>query len=267
MIPKFGNMTNPSIEILKEIRTIGKLGFDFVEICFEEPCCLPEQLAKQKNQILTLLKKYHMFALGHMPWWAELGSPHTAVRSAWVAEGKRAINIAQQLGCRLITFHSHSRGMIKVVPHAKKALLDAYVCSLRELVRYAKIHKIMVLFENAAEKGEITAFKDFKYIVDHVPGLCVNVDIGHAALFGGTKNICTYIRTFRDRLFHIHAHDNNGKYDEHLPIGRGKINYRKVVKELKQIGYDKSITLEVFARDRKQAKKSADRLEKLFAGP
>ena len=37
MVPKFGILTNPSINVVKEIKTISKLGFDFVEICFEEP--------------------------------------------------------------------------------------------------------------------------------------------------------------------------------------------------------------------------------------
>lgn len=48
-IPKFGNLTNPSIDILREIRTIKRMGFDFVEIGIEGPEGKPEKLLKKKK--------------------------------------------------------------------------------------------------------------------------------------------------------------------------------------------------------------------------
>ena len=75
--------------------------------------------------------------------------------------------------------------------------------------------------------------------------------------------IIDYIRTFRKKIVHIHWHDNNGVYDEHLPIGEGLIDHKKVVKELKNINYKRTITLEVFT-GKQDAKDSANKLKELW---
>ena len=41
-------------------------------------------------------------------------------------------------------------------------------------------------------------------------------------------------------------HDNHGKWDEHLPLGRGRIDFREVVRFLKEVNYDRTVTFEVF---------------------
>jgi len=75
--------------------------------------------------------------------------------------------------------------------------------------------------------------------------------------------IIDYIRTFREKIVHIHWHDNNGVYDEHLPIGEGLIDHKRVVKELKNINYNRTITLEVFT-GKQDAKDSANKLKELW---
>ncbi|MFZ0513465.1 MAG: TIM barrel protein, partial [Candidatus Nitrosopolaris sp.] len=52
--------------------------------------------------------------------------------------------------------------------------------------------------------------------------------------------------TFGSKIIHIHWDDNHGRKDEHLPIGEGLIDHEKAVRALKDIGYDRTITLEVF---------------------
>ena len=60
------------------------------------------------------------------------------------------------------------------------------------------------------------------------------------------KSVLGYINTFRDKIIHIHWHDNHGRKDEHLPIGEGLIDHEEIVRALKNIEYDRTITLEVF---------------------
>jgi sugar phosphate isomerase/epimerase len=35
-----------------------------------------------------------------------------------------------------------------------------------------------------------------------------------------------------DRISHVHIHDNVGKKDEHLPLGKGTINWKQVMDKL-----------------------------------
>jgi sugar phosphate isomerase/epimerase len=48
-----------------------------------------------------------------------------------------------------------------------------------------------------------------------------------------------------------------------LPIGKGLIDHKKVVEELKNISYNRTITLEVFT-SKQDAKDSADKLKELW---
>jgi sugar phosphate isomerase/epimerase len=58
--------------------------------------------------------------------------------------------------------------------------------------------------------------------------------------------------------------DNYGKEDQHLPIGAGIIDFSKVVKALKGIGYNDTITLEVFSRDRDYLKMSKKKMVEMW---
>jgi sugar phosphate isomerase/epimerase len=78
------------------------------------------------------------------------------------------------------------------------------------------------------------------------------------------KSVIDYINTFRDKIIHIHWHDNHGQKDEHLPIGEGSIDHQKAIKALKDIGYDRTITLEVFTNSN-DARSSADQLRTIWS--
>jgi len=254
MMPKFGNPTRPSEDVVREIEKIGRLGFDFVEISIEGPKAFPEDVRKRKDGILRMLKKYKMFALGHTMWWCDLGSPYENVRKAWVQEGKNAIDIAHELGIKLVNFHFDSVPMFFKDRKIRKKILDNHVKSLGELVEYGRRHGMKVVLENGLLADLMAAgrsdMESYKYIVDRVEDLDVNLDIGHAFIHGGMKNVLRFINTFRKRIEHIHLHDNRGKTDDHFPLGLGDIDYEKIIKALRKIGYDKTITFEVFSRDR-----------------
>ena len=74
-----------------------------------------------------------------------------------------------------------------------------------------------------------------------------------------------FIERFPDRIDHIHISDNLGEEDNHLPVGAGTVNFHEIVKALKGIGYAKTITLEVFSKDRDYLKMSRNKIEAMFA--
>ena len=143
-------------------------------------------------------------------------------------------------------------------------LLDNIIKSLREIVRYAHKYKIQVTLEKVPLSNGIHNIDEFKYIIDNVASLFVHLDIPHAFTSGGMKSVIDYINTFKDKLIHIHWHDNHGKKDEHLSIGEGLIDHEKAVKALKGIDYDRTITLEVFTNSN-DAKSSADKPKTMWS--
>ena len=112
----------------------------------------------------------------------------------------------------------------------RKIVLDNLVKSLREIIRQAKKYKVDVMLENVPLSNGIHNVDEFKYIIDNVATLFVHLDIPHAFTSGGMGSVIDYINTFRDKIIHIHWHDNQGEKDEHLAIGYGFIDHQEAVK-------------------------------------
>lgn len=261
-MPYYGSLTNPSNEILGEISKIYDLDFEYVEVGIEGPEGNPLIIEKKKNEILSLIQKFKQKPIGHTAYWIDLCSDYENVRYAWVLEAMREIKTARKIGIDLINFHANLNGMF--YGEKRKILLDNMIRSLREIIRYAHKYKMQVMLENVPFSHGIHNVDEFKYIIDNVTSLFVHLDIPHAFTSGGMKSVIDYIHTFRDKIIHVHWHDNHGNRDEHLPIGAGLIDHQKAFKALKNVNYDSTITLEVFTNSN-DAKSSADKLRMIWA--
>jgi sugar phosphate isomerase/epimerase len=85
-----------------------------------------------------------------------------------------------------------------------------------------------------------------------------HLDVGHAHV--GRLDLQDILERLGTRLVHVHMSDNRGHADEHLPLGAGTIDWTTVVRQLKQSGYDDTITLEVFSSDRDYLLSSAQKV-------
>ncbi len=56
----------------------------------------------------------------------------------------------------------------------------------------------------------------------------LTLDVGHANTNGNIDGFLSDL----SKVIHIHLHDNMGKSDEHLPLGKGNVNWKKVVRKL-----------------------------------
>jgi sugar phosphate isomerase/epimerase len=247
--PKFGLLTDPTESVPNEIVRFHRLGFDYVEIGIEEPKATPRILMSQRDDILNLLSANAMFALGHTAYWVNFGSSHEKARRGWIEEAKDMIHVASKLNLGLLNFHFYSRlGTVGVTEESRNIFLENFTSSMRELTQFAKTEKVDLMLENVpSEEGHpLESIVYFSEVMRAIPELRFHLDAPHAFIENDMKGIRDYIDAFGERLAHIHLHDNHGKHDEHLPLGQGKIDFRKVVKLLKEINYDKTITFEVF---------------------
>ena len=76
-------------------------------------------------------------------------------------------------------------------------------------------------------------------------GTCL--DTGHASLSG---DIYSVMYKLSGHLQMIHANDNEGRNDDHLPPGKGVINWRRLLKELDETGFHGAFILELAGRER-----------------
>ncbi len=261
-MPSYGLLTNPSNAIISEINKIYDLDFDYVEIGIEGPEGNPDVIKNKTDEITKLLKRFKQKPIAHTAYWIDLASDYEYIRHAWIIEAIREIRIVKELGIDLINFHANVNGMF--YGEKRKIILDNLVKSLREVVSHAQKLNVNIMLENTPLSNGIHNVDEFKYIVDNVAMLFVHLDIPHAFTSGGMKSVSDYINTFTEKIIHIHWHDNHGVKDEHLPIGEGFIDHQKAVKALKEIGYDRTITLEVFTSSN-DAKSSANQLRNLWS--
>jgi sugar phosphate isomerase/epimerase len=261
-MPSYGLLTNPSNEIISEISKIHELSFEYAEIGIEGPEGDPDIINKKKDEIVKLLERFKQKPIGHTAYWIDLASDYDYIRHAWIDEAKREIRIAKKLGIDLINLHANVNGMF--YGENRKIVLDNMIKSLREIVSHANKSNAAIMLENTPLSNGIHSVEEFKYVVDNVPNLFVHLDIPHAFTSGGMKSVIEYIQTFGDKIIHIHWHDNHGKKDEHLPIGDGLIDHPEAIKALKDINYDRTITLEVFTNSN-DAKSSANLLRNMWS--
>lgn len=68
-------------------------------------------------------------------------------------------------------------------------------------------------------------------------------DVGHWQLFAETS-LEDWFAALAPRLLHLHLHDNHGTADDHLPVGEGAIDFRRLFALVDQLPSRPSMTLE-----------------------
>jgi sugar phosphate isomerase/epimerase len=87
-------------------------------------------------------------------------------------------------------------------------------------------------------------------------------DIGHWFLFSKTP-LNQWFDLLGPYLSHLHLHDNRGRGDDHCPIGKGKIDFSALLRELSSLGTEPTATLE--AHSRKDAERSVKALQRILS--
>jgi sugar phosphate isomerase/epimerase len=263
--PRYGMLTDPIESVPDEITKFKKLGFDFAEIGIEEPMATPKILMLQKNQILKLLEDNQMSAIGHTAYWVQFGSAHEKARRGWIDEGKDMIRVASQLQLPLLNFHFYGKlGRVGDTPRSRTGFLDNFSNAMQDLCKFGRAKNVTLMLENVPVNDFGTGgIQNYSTIIDRVPELKCHLDVAHAFIEGGMDRVKAYLIRFEEILAHVHMHDNHGELDEHLPLGAGAINFKKIAKWLKEIEYNGTITFEVFTAYR-DAVRSRDYFRKLL---
>ncbi len=119
-------------------------------------------------------------------------------------------------------------------PYGSKVPELAWEMNIRSIQRLCDVadeHGIFIAVENMPNFPKIFG-KYPQEMLDIINGvdrdnIGMTLDVGHANTMGMLPE---FLDLCKDHIIHIHLHDNMGKRDEHLPCGRGNIDW-KIVKE------------------------------------
>jgi sugar phosphate isomerase/epimerase len=185
------------------------------------------------------------------------------LRRVSLQENFEALEAAAELGVEKVVLHpGYITGLGKfLLDKAKQYGME----SIEAILKKANSLGMTVCIENMFPQANFLSHPpEFQDVFEAFPEIRLALDIGHANLGGEKNKSSEFIYRYGHRISHVHAADNFGKEDNHLPIGAGIIDFEKILRELKGAQYDESITLEVFSKDKDYLKFSMEKIKQMW---
>lgn len=102
---------------------------------------------------------------------------------------------------------------------------------------------VRVVLENLVERTPDLMIRLIDRVNSRALGLCM--DVGHVNVFSAMPPL-EWVEDMGSRLWYVHVHDNDGKADQHLAVGRGTIAFPDFFDALKRVVPDVTVSLEAF---------------------
>jgi len=231
------------------LEQIGSGGFHLVEVC-----SLPSHL-NYHDEGMVFSVADQMRALGieaysfHAPFadHIDITSLDESHRQRSVAEVLIAAHAAAILRVRHFVIHPGPEHAGQPHGEERERRLHNVAYSLSEIA--VRCHELGVLcvLENKLPHLMFGNIPDMMWILGAMTttqvGVCL--DTGHAYLAGILNNVIPKVGHY---LRVIHASDNHGRYDDHLPPGKGSIGWPDILQQLRQVRFDGTIILEIAGR-------------------
>lgn len=261
---QYGAMNFPIKPVTDELADIAGLGFDYLELTMDPPRAHYSTLRQQMQTIVNDLQSRGMFVICHLPTFVSTADLTDSIRQASVQEIVNSLDVAAELGARKVVLHpGHIGGLGSYV--IETALAHANN-SLAVIIDRAQKLGLCVCLENMFPRCR--AFvepDDFVDILKRFPDLKLTLDTGHANIGAkGGRRILEFIEKFGHRIGHLHVSDNFGERDDHILLGSGAIDFKKIAHAIKRCGYDDTATLEIFSEDRQALVQSRDRFQEML---
>lgn len=173
-----------------------------------------------------------------------IAAPAEDMRNFFLKRLGESMDFARRLECRLMVFH----------PGLRTGISDFYpgvdwktnIESAQKLLQLSKKHGVEIAVENVPEQfgflvANVEQFSRFFNELDEEIGLVL--DVGHSNINGQTH---AFVEAFREKIVHVHVHDNDGKQDLHLGVGSGTVNWQQFAEDIKKIRFKGIVMLESY---------------------
>lgn len=178
------------------------------------------------------------------------GSPDAHMRRASLERLVRALDLAALYQPALCIAHAAFSPVMYA--DQEDAWLDASAATWQALHAARPDHP-PVFLENVFETDPMLLTRLAERLPAQRFGLCL--DVGHWHSFGNgcaapmdtggpAADLTRWLDAFAPHLGHLHLHDNDGSFDQHLGLGRGIIPLETLFQGLAQRGLSPSATLE-----------------------
>jgi sugar phosphate isomerase/epimerase len=247
-------MNNPRNDLAGAVSLFASAGFDYIDLTLEYPKAHIDVI--DKKETLKLLKDSGLGVVGHTTYYLPFASPIIALRQAAIEDVIKTLAFFKEAGAATVTVHPDSG----VGTMESKISVSLNALSFKIISDEAAKHDLTIVVENMP--GIFSSVEAVGTILSTVPGLRFHLDVGHAFVRG--NKFRHLLAAFKDKIAHVHLSDNRTRDDDHMPIGAGNINWADVIPAIKGIGYDGTITLEVFSPDTRYLAASREKVLELW---
>ncbi|WP_170920439.1 sugar phosphate isomerase/epimerase family protein [Desulfacinum hydrothermale] len=176
----------------------------------------------------------------HGPFW-ELcpGSQDPLIRQVTRLRLHQLVDVAAVVKPVQVVCHTgydprHHRGQME-------AWLDRALKVWEPVLRRLEGLGIRLCLENVWEEDPELHRKIFERLSSPFLGFCL--DVGHQHSFSGTR-LSVWWETLEDKILELHLHDNGGDRDEHLPVGRGTVDFHDLFGRIQALDPRPVLTVE-----------------------
>jgi sugar phosphate isomerase/epimerase len=238
------------------IPEIAKIGYKGIEIMSDHPHAFPLPLdskridkikkeLKSNNLAISNLNAFTLFGIGdtYHPSWIEDDENYRNLR---IKHTINCIELAGKLGAKNISIepggpilNSNSNS------NKREKYIDIFVEGIKEVLPFAQEQKVKILVE--PEPGLLLErSKDFLKFIGNFDSeyIGLNFDIGHFVCVN--EDPAVLVNELQDYIHHFHLADIKDKVHNHLVLGQGSIDIKKVLDSIDKIDFRGFITVELY---------------------
>lgn len=232
--------------ILDCLPLIRESGFSTIEVCsspthldFHDEAAVLRAAQKIAELGMEACSLHAPFAPG-----IDISSSDSAQREVSIKEICKAAKAAALLRVHYFVLHPGPENLAPTPGEEQLSRMQHVIDSINQIGRRCHELGVICLLENKLPHLLFGNTSDILWILDGINGAEVGacLDTGHAFLSGDVHNL---IHKLAGHLRMIHAHDNGGMNDGHLPPGDGKIDWTQLLKDLIGIGFHGAFILEM----------------------
>jgi sugar phosphate isomerase/epimerase len=158
---------------------------------------------------------------------------------------ERVIGLLAELGADQLVFTGGPRD---------KEDLDQLATALEKIAGHLEGTEVKLGLENHYQNRIETA-EDYEFLFSRIghPQIGMTADLGHFHSSGvDTPNL---LRKHASRVLHVHVKDHQGT--QSVPLGQGDVDLVVLLKTLKEVRYDRTVSVELEVADREKLDKYA----------
>ena len=212
----------PNEELFK---SYAASGIDAMEIC------LAKTMEEDYDSFSSLAKKYGITLWSHHLLWCDASPLDSEVRKQTIKTYSETIKKASDAGVGRFVIHSSGEGFENDVRQEK--MLSAKE-TLNELAEVAAKCGSVICVENLPRICLGNNSAEIKELISVNDKLRVCFDTNHQL----TESNSDFLRELKGKIANIHVSDYDFINERHWLPGEGKIDWQKLVSEIKESGYD-----------------------------